>query len=73
MLPPDEAKELGLIDEVVPRHKLQAAAEAAMREMLKTPDHSRAVGGSAGLGWAGCWIASHLQDTAWCARGAVGA
>jgi len=43
MANPDEAKELGLVDEIVPKMKLQAAAEAAMAEFLKTPDNGRAV------------------------------
>jgi 3,2-trans-enoyl-CoA isomerase len=43
MATPDEAKELGLVDDVVPRHKLQTAAEAAMTELLKAPDAGRAV------------------------------
>jgi len=43
MVTPDEAKELGLVDDVVPKLKLQAAAEAAMVELLKAPDAGRAV------------------------------
>ena len=43
MLSPAEAKALGLVDEVVPKEKLQAAAQAAMQEMLRVPDFSRAV------------------------------
>lgn len=43
MSSPEEAKELGLVDDVVPRHKLQAAAEAAVMELLKAPDAGRAV------------------------------
>eukprot|EP00887_Chlorella_sp_A99_P007966 scaffold12.g7966.t1 len=42
MLTPEEAQEVGLVDELVPKYKLQAAAEAAMRQMLRSPDHSRA-------------------------------
>lgn len=42
MVAPDEAKELGLIDEIVHRHKLQAAAEAAITQLLKVPDAGRA-------------------------------
>ena len=43
MASPDEAKELGLVDDVVPKLKLQAAAEMAMMELLKAPDAGRAV------------------------------
>ena len=43
MATPDEAKELGLVDDVVPRQKLQTAAEAAIMELLKAPDAGRAV------------------------------
>lgn len=43
MVTPDEAKELGMVDDVVPKHKLQTAAEAAMGELLKPPDVGRAV------------------------------
>ena len=43
MLSPAEAKALGLVDEVVPKEKLQAAAQAAMQEMLRVPDFSRAL------------------------------
>ncbi|GAB4823529.1 hypothetical protein N2152v2_010575 [Parachlorella kessleri] len=42
MLSPAEAKALGLVDEVVSKEKLQAAAQAAMQEMLRVPDFSRA-------------------------------
>ncbi|KAL4526216.1 hypothetical protein Ndes2437B_g07471 [Nannochloris sp. 'desiccata'] len=43
MATPDEAKELKLVDDVVPKLKLQAAAEAAMLELLKAPDAGRAL------------------------------
>lgn len=43
MTTPDEAKELGLVDDVVPKMKLQAAAESALMELLKAPDAGRAV------------------------------
>ena len=43
MLGPAEAKQLGLIDDIAPRDGLRAAAEAAMQQMLKAPDFSRAV------------------------------
>ncbi|KAI3425765.1 hypothetical protein D9Q98_007740 [Chlorella vulgaris] len=42
MLQPGEAKELGLIDDVASKEGLMAAAEQAMRQMLKSPDFSRA-------------------------------
>lgn len=41
MLAPEEAKELGLIDDVAPKEGLLAAAEEAMSQMLKSPDVSR--------------------------------
>jgi enoyl-CoA hydratase/carnithine racemase len=43
MATPEEAKELGLVDDVVPKLKLQAAAEMAIMELLKAPDAGRAV------------------------------
>ena len=43
MATPDEAKEMGLVDDVAPKQKLQTAAEAAMMELLKVPDVGRAV------------------------------
>jgi 3,2-trans-enoyl-CoA isomerase len=53
MLEPEEAKDDGLVDEVVPRYKLASTAEAAMQQMLKVPDHSRAVSGGKGGLWGG--------------------
>ena len=44
MLPPNEAKAVGLIDDVASKEGLLPAAEEAMRQMLKSPDFSRAVG-----------------------------
>lgn len=35
--------QVGLVDELAPMYKLQAAAEEAMQQMLKSPDGSRAV------------------------------
>ena len=43
MVTPGEAKELGMVDDIVPKHKLQLAAEAALNELLKPPDVGRAV------------------------------
>ena len=43
MLDPAAAKQVGLVDAVVPTPQLLGAAEAAMQRMLKFPDFSRAV------------------------------
>jgi len=43
MVNPEEAKELGLVDSIVPKMKLRAAAETAMADLLRAPDAGRAV------------------------------
>jgi enoyl-CoA hydratase/carnithine racemase len=43
MVSPAEAKEMGMVDVVVPQYKLLAAAEGTMSELLKAPDAGRAV------------------------------
>ena len=42
MSTPAQAKDLGMIDDVVPRYKLEMAAEEKIRELLKCPDAGRA-------------------------------
>lgn len=43
LVDPDKAKQLGLVDDVVAKHKLKATAETTMQKLLKAPDAGRAV------------------------------